>query len=174
MTIRLSPALLVAASLACSGSDEKFNARPDWNRVPVLLELRLAEGGQAPDLIQAPVYGQGKKVYLHPDPVITNRDIVRVEAIKTRIGQGLILQVWFNRAGAARLREVTGKHIGDSLAVVIDSAVVSLPLIRQAIGGNSRLPNDIGVPLQPKEAQRLAAAVAQTWPPAQRRAAGRR
>lgn len=164
MSKPLCAALLVAAALACSASDEKFNARPDWKRVPVLLELRLAEGRAGEGLIQAPVYGQGKKVYLHPDPVISNPDIARVEAIKTRIGQGLILQVWLNRAGAARLKEVTGNHIGDSLAVVIDSAVVSLPVIRQAIGGNSRLPNDIGVPLQPKEAQQLAAAIAKTWP----------
>jgi preprotein translocase subunit SecD len=61
---------------------------------------------------------------------------------------------------------VTGKHVGDSLAVLIDSAVLSIPIIQQAIGGNSKLPLDMGVPLQPKEAQQLAAAVAKTWPSA--------
>jgi preprotein translocase subunit SecD len=104
-------------------------------------------------------------VYLLPEPRLSGRDIGRVEAIKTRIGKGLILQVWFTPGGAARIKEVTGKHVGDSLAVLIDSVVVSVPLIQQAIGGDPKLPNDIGVPLEAEEAQDLAAAVAKTWPP---------
>ncbi len=154
---------MVVAALACSPSGGKARA-PDWRRVPVSLELRLAESAPGPGLVPAAVYGQGKTVYLHPEAPISNRDIARVEAIQTRIGKGLILQVWLTRAGAARIKEVTGKHIGDSLAVLVDSVVVSVPVIHQAIGGNPKLPNDIGVPLEPKEAQQLAAAIAKTWP----------
>jgi preprotein translocase subunit SecD len=97
---------------------------------------------------------------------VSNKDIARVEAVKTRIGTGLILQVWLTRSGAARIKEATGRHVGDSLAVLIDSAVVSVPLIQQAIGGDPNQPTDIGVPLQPEEAQQLAASVSKTWPPA--------
>jgi preprotein translocase subunit SecD len=157
-------ALTAAASWACSPSGK---ARvPDWKRVPVSLELRLAEGSPAPGLVPAAVYGQGKTVYLHPEAQLSNSDIAKVEAVKTRIGKGLILQVWLTRAGAARIKEATGRHIGDSLAVLIDSVVVAVPMIQQAIGGDPKLPNDIGVPLEPKEAQQLAAAVSKTWPPA--------
>ena len=159
----LSVGLLVVASWACSPS-EKARA-PDWNRVPVSLELRLAESSPAAGLVPAAVYGQGKTVYLRPEAQLSNRDIARVEALKTRIGKGLILQVWLTKAGAARIKEATGRHIGDSLAVLIDSVVVAVPVIQQAIGGDPKLPNDIGVPLEPKEAQQLAAAVAKTWPP---------
>jgi len=105
-------------------------------------------------------------VYLHPETQLSNRDVARVEAVKTRIGKGLILQVWLTKAGAARMKKMTGSHIGDSLAVLIDSVVVSVPIIQQAIGGDPKLPNDIGVPLEPEEAQQLAAAVVKTWPPA--------
>jgi preprotein translocase subunit SecD len=155
---------LLVASWACS---PKAKARaPDWRQVPVSLELRLAEGAPAPGLVPAEVYGQGKNVYLHPEAQISNRDIARVEAVQTRIGKGLILQVWLTRAGAARIKEVTGKHIGDSLAVLVDSVVVAVPIIQEAIGGDPKLPNDIGVPLEPEEAQQLAAAVSKTWPPA--------
>jgi preprotein translocase subunit SecD len=156
--------LSIVGSWACSPSVK--GKTPNWKQVPVSLELRLAEGAPGPGLVQAAVYGQGEKVFLHPEAQISNRDIARVEAVQTRIGKGLILQVWLTRAGAARIKEVTGKHLGDSLAVLIDSVVVSVPIIRQAIGGDPRLPNDIGVPLEPKEAQQLAAAVAKTWPPA--------
>jgi preprotein translocase subunit SecD len=112
------------------------------------------------------VYGQGKTVYLHPEPELSNTDIVRVEAVKTRIGKGLILQIWLTRAGAARIKEATTRHIGDSLAVLIDTVVMAVPVIQQAIGSDPELPIDIGVPLEPKEAQQLAASVSQTWPAA--------
>jgi preprotein translocase subunit SecD len=154
----------MVAAWACSPA-QKARA-PDWNRVPVSLELRLAESSPAPGLVPAPVYGQGKTVYLRAETQLSSRDIARVEALKTRIGKGLILQVWLTRAGASRIKEATGHHIGDSLAVLIDSVVVAVPIIQQAIGGDPTLPNDIGVPLEAKEAQQLAAAVSKTWPPA--------
>src|SRR5688572_33030864 len=125
--LRLAMCLSVIASWGCS-PDAKARA-PDWKRVPVSLELRLAEGSPAPGLVPAAVYGQGKTVYLHPEAQLSNRDIARVEAIQTRIGKGLILQVWLTKAGAARIKKVTGSHIGDSLAVLIDSVVVSVPRI---------------------------------------------
>src|SRR4051812_15872311 len=106
----LAVCLSVLASWACS--PEAKPRVPDWNRVPVSLELRLAEGSPGPGLVPAAVYGQGKTVYLHPEVQLAKRDIVRVEAVKTRIGQGLILQIWLTRAGAARLKEATGGHIG--------------------------------------------------------------
>jgi hypothetical protein len=168
----LAVCLSVIASWACS--PEAKPRVPDWNRVPVSLELRLAEGSPGPGLVPAAVYGQGKTVYLHPEVqlakpdivrVEAKPDIVRVEAVKTRIGQGLILQIWLTRAGAARLKEATGSHIGDSLAVLIHSVVMAVPVIQQAIGGDPKLPIDMGVPLEPKEAQQLAASVSKTWPP---------
>jgi preprotein translocase subunit SecD len=165
--LRFALSLAVTAFWACS-TEGKANAAPDWKRVPVSLELRLAKGSPAPGLIAARVYGQAKKVYLHPETQLSNRDIVRVEAVQTRIGKGLILQVWLTKAGSARIKQVTGRHLGDSLAVLIDSVVVAVPVIQQAIGGDPKLPNDIGVPLEPKEAQQLAAAVARTWPRATR------
>ena len=164
--LRFAICLSVIAAGACSPG---VKARaPDWKRVPVSLELRLAEGSPGPGLVPAAVYGQGKTVYLHPEAQLSNSDISRVEAVKTRIGKGLILQVWLTRAGAARIKEATGRHIGDSLAVLIDTVVMAVPLIQQAIGSNPRLPIDIGLPLEPKEAQQLAASVSKTWPAVKR------
>jgi preprotein translocase subunit SecD len=161
--LRFANVLWVTAFWACSSSNGK-QAPVNWGQVPVSIELHLAEGAPGPGLMPAKVYGQAKTVYLHPKPELSNRDIRRAEAVVTRIGKGVILQVWLTNAGAARIKQVTGSHIGDSLAVLIDSVVVAVPIIQEAIGGDPRLPNDIGVPLEPKEAQQLAAAVAKTWP----------
>ncbi len=153
---------------ACSSADHKVTA-PNWSQVPVSIELRLAEGAPASGLTPAKVYGQGKTVYLHPKPELSNSDIARVEAVKTRIGQGLILQVWHTKVGARRLAELTARHIGDSLAILINSVVVAVPMIRETINPGTRSPSDIGVPLQPKEASQLALSVSKTWPVRERR-----
>jgi preprotein translocase subunit SecD len=158
--------ICVLGSWACSTS-KRIEPAADWRRVPVSIELRLAEASPAPGLVPAVVHGEGGTVYLHPEIQLSNADIARVEAVKTRIGQGLILQVWLTRAGAERMAELTRRHIGDSLAVRINSVVVSVPMIQQALNSGTHMPNDIGVPLRPEEASQLAQAVAKTWPVAQ-------
>jgi hypothetical protein len=149
--------------LACSASNDG-DIKPDWNHVPVGIEIRSAQGASGPELVRKSVYGQGKPVYVHPQAQISNADIARVEAVKTRIGKGLILQVWYNQAGARRIANLTKQHIGDSLAILINSVVVSVPVIQQPISPGTQMSSDIGVPLEPKEANQLALAVSKTWP----------
>jgi preprotein translocase subunit SecD len=161
----------VIASWACSPSSEKVKTAADWQRVPVAIELRLAEGAPAPELVPAAVYGQAHTVYLHPEAQLSNADIARVEAVKTRIGNGLDLEVWLTKAGAARMADVTAHHIGDSLAVLVNSVVVSVPIIPSTLDLGTKLPASIGVPLGPEEAGQLARAVSKTWPPAPRKGA---
>jgi preprotein translocase subunit SecD len=110
-------------------------------------------------------------VYLDPEAALSNTHIARVEAVKARIGTGLILQIWLTKAGAKRIADVTAQHIGDSLAVLVNSVVVSLPVIRQTLNPGTKQPSQVGVPLGPKEAGQLARAVSETWPPAQRKRA---
>lgn len=150
------------ATWACSPSSEKVKAF-DWTQVPVSIELRLAEGAPAANLVPAQVYGQGETVYLHRAPELSNTHIARVEAVKTRIGEGLILQVWLTQAGARRIAGLTARHIGDSLAILVNSVVVSVPIIQETIDPGTKRPSDIGVPLRAEEAEQLARAVARTW-----------
>ena len=166
MYLRFALPFSVIASWACSPSREKVDPVPDWRRVPVSLELRLAKSAPAPDLVRAAVYGQPDTLYLHPDPQLSNSDIAKVEAVKAMGGKGLVLEVWLTKAGARRLADVTGQHIGDTLAVLINSVVVSAPVIQDTLGGDTTLPSHIGVPLGPAEAGQLALAVSKTWPPA--------
>ena len=149
--------------LACSPTREKAQP-PDWGRVPVAIEMRLAKGGPAPGLVPASVNGQPGTVYLEPEAALSSTHIARVEAVKARIGTGLILQVWLTKAGAERIADVTARHLGDSLAVLVNSVVVSVPIIQEKINPGTSRPSDIGVPLGPEETTQLARAVSQTWP----------
>jgi preprotein translocase subunit SecD len=155
--------LQALAVLACSPSSPKATP-PNWQQVPVSIELRLAEGSPGPQLMPAAVYGQGRTVYLHPETLLSNRQIARVEATKTRVNRGVVLSVWLTKAGAERMADVTAHHIGDSLAILINAVVVSVPIIQQALKLDVTRPADIGVPLEPDEAAKLAAAVSKTWP----------
>jgi hypothetical protein len=163
----------VIASWACSPSSHKVKAT-DWGQVPVSIELRLARGAPGPGLVSAAVYGQPDSVYLDSEAALSNTHIARVEAVQTRIGTGLILQVWLTKAGAERMADFTAHHIGDSLAVLVDAAVVSVPIIQQTLDPGTRLPSDIGVPLGPEEAGQLARAVSKTWPASQSKGARER
>ena len=149
--------------LACSPS-KKPNAQPDWRRVPVAIELRLAESSPAAGLVPAAVHGQSNTLYLHRDPQLSNTHITRVEATKARIGQGLILDVWLTRDGARRMADLSRHHMGSKLAVLIDSVVVSVPTIQDKLDSGTGVPFEIGVPLGPEETEQLARAVSQTWP----------
>jgi preprotein translocase subunit SecD len=162
---------LVILSWGCSSSGKKVKTVIDWGRVPVTIELHLAQGAPAPNSVPAVLYGQSDTVYLQPQAQLSNTSITRVEAIKTRIGNGLVLNVWLTKAGAARLAEVTARHIGDTLAVVVDSAVVSAPIIQETLDVGTSQPTSIGVPLGAEDVGRLARAVAKTWPPARRKGA---
>ncbi len=136
----------------------------DWRRVPVSIELRLAERSPAAGLVPAVVHGQSDTVYLHRDPQLSNTHITRVEATKARIGQGLILDVWLTRDGARRMADLSRRHMGNKLAVLIDSVVVSVPTIQDTLNSGTGVPFEIGVPLGPEETEQLARAVSQTWP----------
>jgi preprotein translocase subunit SecD len=154
---------------ACS--PDKPQAVADWRRVPVSIELRVAEHSSGAGLVPAAVHGQGKTVYLHPETGLSNTHIARVEAIKSRIGQGLILEVWLTSAGARRIADLTGRHIGDGLAIMINSVVVAVPTIQDTLNPGTRMPFKVGVPLGPKESGQLEHAISQTWRPVPRKVA---
>jgi preprotein translocase subunit SecD len=166
VNLRFSLALWAIASSACSPSRQKGTPAPDWRQVPVSLELRLAGSAPGPGLAPAVVYGQSDTLYVQREAPVSNSDFTRVEAVKTMSGKGLVLEVWLTKEGARRLAGLTGRHIGDTFAVLINSVVVSAPLIQDTLGGDTKLPTHIGVPLAPAEAGQLALAVSKTWPPA--------
>jgi hypothetical protein len=162
-TSRFLPILLAASAWACSAGNRK-SAAPDWQRVPVSIELRLAERAPGPQLVAAPMYGQPDTVYLHSKPQLSNGDIARVEAAKTMAGTGLVLSVWLTKAGSDRMADVTSHNMGKKLAVLVNSVVVSVPTIQDTIRLGTKLPSQIGVPLGREESRQLARAVSQTWP----------
>lgn len=149
------------SSLAYSACSHP-NARPNWQQVPVSLDLRLAEGAPAPGLTPAPVYGEGDTVYLHSEEQLSNADIAHVRALNQP--EQLVLRLWFTEEGAKRMANVTAGHVQDSLAVLINSVVVAVSIIQEPIHPLPDEPHYLGLHLPSKEASQLAKAVLETWP----------
>jgi preprotein translocase subunit SecD len=161
--VKSKPLFALLFLTACSPSHQKARAA-DWQQVPVAIELRLAGGAPSSGSVPAVVYGQTDTVYLHPEVQISNRQIAKVQAAKTMSGTGLVLSVWLTAPGAKHMAELTRHHMGDSLAVLVNSVVVSVPTIQDTVDLGTKLPSQIGVPLTAEQSRQLALAVSKTWP----------
>lgn len=120
----------------------------------VRFEVRLAEEQPAPGLIVARVPGSDRLIYLHPEVVVDNDDIAQSwvsEDDPDRYGVG----VRFLSSGAERMRQATTAHLGRPVAILLDGAVVTAPVVRSAI-------SDVAVisgPYTRAEAESIARAI---------------
>ncbi|GIS81096.1 MAG: hypothetical protein CM1200mP14_26620 [Gammaproteobacteria bacterium] len=58
------------------------------------------------------------------------------------------VQFELSRAGGRTFGQFTGQHIGDNLAIVLDGAVQSAPVIRDRIGARGQIDMGSGTPLR--------------------------
>jgi hypothetical protein len=162
----------VAVALsACAGATSGRDVHADWGRVPVTIDLRLAVPAPGPGLVLAVVYGRGDTTYLDPRALLANPHITRAEALV--IPEGLAVNVWLTPEGKSRWRELMTQHVGEHLAVLINSILVTEPSLVQGdppgvtvpAQPNMDVPVTITVPVARKQADQLARAISETWPP---------
>ena len=74
---------------------------------------------------------------------------------KVQPGQmgGMIVHMDFNRAGAVQFERITGEHVRERLAIILDNRVYSAPVIKDRISGGSAI---IEGTFTPEEASDLA------------------
>lgn len=73
-------------------------------------------------------------------------------SIDTQYGEPFV-SVNFNRQGARKFAQLTGEHVGDRMAIVLDNVVYSAPVIQEKIeGGRARITGSF----TPEEAHDLA------------------
>ncbi|MFH1564161.1 MAG: protein translocase subunit SecD [Nitrospirota bacterium] len=111
-----------------------------------LLEFRLvdserlddAEAGKIPKGYEILEDGEGKKLLVKKEPELTGSTLVNAW-VDTGGGGGIMSQtvvsLEFNKLGARKFDKVTGAHINEQLAIVLDGKVRSAPVIRSRIDG---------------------------------------
>jgi hypothetical protein len=134
----------------------------EWDRVPVSIQGRLAEEVPAEGLAEAPVVGEDEVVHLYPEVRFSREDVRHAEAVPD--SDPLTLRIWFTEEGAERVADVTAEHPGRRFALLVNGHVVSAPQIVQPLRPSPEIPVTVEVRLPEPEAERLAQAIAQTWP----------
>lgn len=98
--------------------------------------------------------------YVSDSSVLSDEDIVSVRRLPSP--DKLLLDVQLTPEGSARLKNATSSHIGERLALVIDSRLLSAPLIKTAVGGEKLM---VGAVNLPKELVTEAASTVEArWP----------
>jgi preprotein translocase subunit SecD len=118
----------------------------------VRFEVRLAEIAFAPGLRPAPVVGSDRVIYLHPQTIVTNDEILRSVVVPNRDGAGFGVAVTLNAAGAENMRRATASHLNAPLALLVDGDVISAPTLRSPISESAIVSGDF----TRAEAERIA------------------
>ena len=163
--------VLSSTSWACGAPGPDPIPSPDWRQVPVSIELRLAQSSPAPGLIAAVVYGGGDTVYLNSKVELPSIQISRAEAQDQP--NGLAINLWHTEEGRDQWKRLQAEHVGEHLAVLVNSVVVAPPAIIAGVPKDMvdaeyapDTPLTVMVPLPREQAKDLAQAVSQTWPAA--------
>ncbi|MDI6735607.1 MAG: protein translocase subunit SecD [bacterium] len=110
-----------------------------------LLEFRLvdserldeAEAGKIPKGYEILEDEKGKKLLVKKEPELTGDTLVNawVDSGGGGIMSQTVVSLEFNKIGARKFAKVTGAHINEQLAIVLDGKVRSAPVIRSRIDG---------------------------------------
>ncbi len=84
--------------------------------------------------------------------LMTGDDIVDAKVHPDNLGR-LVIGMEFNRSGAVQFERVTGEHVRERLAIILDNRVYSAPVIKDRISGGSAIIEGV---FSPEEAHDLA------------------
>jgi preprotein translocase subunit SecD len=109
---------------------------------PATFELRLVVPGATPDTEQLVVVHQDRRpkgaieerLNVQKKPLLDGTTLKSANVQKSALGKPEILLI-FTEEGTEQFADVTRKHIGERLAIVIDGKVYSAPTIKSAILG---------------------------------------
>ena len=154
-------ALVMLGASACTGKPASEARSPDRNAS--LIQLRLVHDNPGPEL-QRVQYG-GDTLYLDSRLAVSDSDFQAVHP--TVRGDQLLLQIDVTPQGARRLEQLTGQHMGQRLAFLLESHVCSASTIRDTLGrAGGRIPLTGVCDLPEAEANRITEAIRARWPAA--------
>lgn len=100
------------------------------------LEIRLAEASPAAGLTEETVSGSNERVYVYPTALATEADVTSARVVDlggSQFGVGLA----FSAPAATRMAGATAAHLARPVAIVLDGRVVTVLIVRAAIGDSA-------------------------------------
>lgn len=151
--MKTTGALAILTLAACGGTPDRATGDPT-----PLIAVHLAHQEDGADRVAMSFEGQ--QLFVERQPVISDPDLERVDAV--RRGEGVILDLGVAPGSAERLRATTAANVGRTLVLMFDARVVGTPTIRSEIRG-SRIPMVVPA-ASAAEAADILASVRARWP----------
>jgi hypothetical protein len=132
-----------------------------WSRTSVAVlaavrfEVRLAEETPGLGLREVTVSNSGRRLYLHPEVIVTNSDILQAEVVQGSSASTFNIATTFSAAGGAKMLQATRNHLGRPVAILLDGEVVMAPVVRAPINTAGVISGDF----TRAEADRIAAGI---------------
>jgi hypothetical protein len=98
----------------------------------VRFELRLAEDTPQSGLIVAQVGNPPRTIYLHPEIILTNDDILS-STVRENASGTFDINIELTESGGERVHAATANHVGRPLAILLDGTIVMAPVVRDPI-----------------------------------------
>jgi len=116
---------------------------------PAKVEIRLAESEPKKGLTEATIPGTERKIYIHREAIVTNKDISAAEAIDNgRIGYSIVLT--FTEEGGKKMEAATKSHVHKPLALLVDGKLVHASTLTTSISKKAQVSG-----FTKKEAERI-------------------
>jgi preprotein translocase subunit SecD len=96
-----------------------------------VLEARLAETGPGPNLVEAMDKMSNRRIYLHQEAVITDKDIAEAHVLESGGHYSVAMQL--TPGGTERIARASKEHTGKPLAILAGGEVVAVLTIRTPV-----------------------------------------
>jgi len=117
----------------------------------VKVELRLAEKEREEGLIEATVADTTQTIYLHKEPLLTNKDFAEARVVLDQLGRPAV-NVIIAKAAQQKMGDAPDSHRGKPLAILLDGKVLMAPIILDRVSTSVRITGDFSQ----AEAERIA------------------
>jgi preprotein translocase subunit SecD len=126
---------------------------------PAFFQIRIASEAEKPDHDRMRMALGESSVYVSRSTTVADDAVIRMRA--THAENGLVLDVTLSSEGAQRLAAATRSQVGQHLAVLLNSELVSAAPIVSPLGNGRLL---VGAQLPPEKAAQVQAKIAERWP----------
>jgi preprotein translocase subunit SecD len=131
--------LAVAATVVATAMTTPIETPPATQAAVPDVQLRFAESDPKPGLTRFED-ATGRVLYLWPETVLSTIDIASAMARTDPVSATPVVELTLTAAGRNRLARATTDNVGRILAVLVDEALITAPVIREPIlGGRVRI-----------------------------------
>ena len=155
------PLLALAAIAACAPAPRPTS--DSRNPGELLIQFRMARLSPATGYVPMRAASDGAVAYVSAANIVDDAHVAHA-SVHRGSSPALVIQVWFTPEGRARLHAATSASVGQHAAMIIGGRLANVALIAGPIG-NPDVPVAMGVDVDDRTADELAAKIAAKWPP---------